>query len=309
MPPSPRRLSCATALSRPRARRERVTRRSRWRAHHGAGAPCRRGPRTAVNPMAPPPAAAAAASGSAATVTDPNKIRHEWYQTARTSPSPSSPAMSCGGVKVDFAEAEVDVEIGWRAGPSTCSIWPSSTRSSPPTAVQHRHEQGRFAEEAHARQGEPGGPGEADVLATPMTEVDESMRTASKKAYRVEQGLGRDRRRPEEEGGGGSRGRGVPQQALPRHPRARGRGDAPGHEQVVPDVGRHRAVDQLGGSCRRTTRRTATRASLICPPAKSGRSEAERTTPSAELAYPRATWWPRPSGSQLLRFIDECAWA
>jgi tetratricopeptide (TPR) repeat protein len=68
-------------------------------------------PKQSVNPMAPPPAAAAAAS-STAPVSDPSKVRHDWYQTqthvvvsvlARNTPAEN--------VSVDFAESDVSVCI------------------------------------------------------------------------------------------------------------------------------------------------------------------------------------------------------
>jgi len=43
-----------------------------------------------------------------------------------------------------------------------------------------------------------------------------------------------------------ARSRAGAEQAVPRHLRQGERRDAQGDEQVVPDVGRHRAVDQLG---------------------------------------------------------------
>ena len=70
----------------------------------------------AVNPMAPPPSAAAAAA-AAAQSSDPNKIRHEWYQTqthvivsilARNVPKDK--------VSVDFQEKDVDVAIKLDSG-------------------------------------------------------------------------------------------------------------------------------------------------------------------------------------------------
>ena len=70
-------------------------------------------PSSSVNPMAPPPSAAAAAAAAAASSTsDPNRIRHEWYQT-QTHVIVSILARNVGKdkVKADFNEAKVDVTI------------------------------------------------------------------------------------------------------------------------------------------------------------------------------------------------------
>lgn len=152
-----------------------------------APAPAAAAPRTAVNPMAPPPAAAAAASASAATVTDPNKIRHEWYQTAtHVVVSILARNVPAERVKVDFAEAEVDVAIKLESGSEYVlnlalfhKIVPADCKYSTATSKV----------ELKLKKLTPGkwesleGSGEADVSATPMTEVDESTRTASKKVY------------------------------------------------------------------------------------------------------------------------------
>ena len=66
-------------------------------------------PPAAVNPMAPPPAAAATAAAAPA---DPNRIRHEWYQTAtHVIVSILARNVPKEKVSVDFSESEVDVAI------------------------------------------------------------------------------------------------------------------------------------------------------------------------------------------------------
>jgi hypothetical protein len=63
-----------------------------------------------------------------------------------------------------------------------------------------------------------------------------------------QEGLGQDRGGGEEGGEGGEAGRRRGgQQVLPGHLQQRGRGHAAGHDQVVPGVQRHGAVDQLEG--------------------------------------------------------------